>query len=85
MNDPVQGSSADVIKILMVRIDEVFREKNIRSKMVLQVHDELVFDVYKEELDLVKNLVRSKMETAVETKIPLVANVCVGLNWLEAH
>lgn len=85
VNAPIQGTSADVIKIAMIRIDEAFRKKKLRSKMVLQVHDELVFDVHKEELDFVKDLVRSKMEIAIETKIPLVADVGMGPNWLEAH
>ncbi|XOD68345.1 MAG: DNA polymerase I [Flavobacteriales bacterium AspAUS03] len=85
VNAPIQGSAADVIKIAMIRIDEAFREKKLRSKMLLQVHDELVFDVHKKELDLVSGLIRTKMEQAVETKIPLVVDIGVGKNWLEAH
>lgn len=82
INTPIQGSAADIIKLAMITIDEKLRP--MRSKMVLQVHDELVLDVYKEELDEVTQLVKSGMEDAAELKVPLVADIGVGPNWLEA-
>ncbi|XCI74990.1 MAG: DNA polymerase I [Flavobacteriales bacterium] len=85
INTPIQGSAADVIKIAMIHIDKAFREKKLRSKMILQVHDELVFDIHKEELDPVSGLIRTKMEQAVKTKIPLVVKIGVGRNWLEMY
>jgi DNA polymerase-1 len=85
INAPIQGSAADIIKIAMINIHKKFHELNIRSKMLLQVHDELVFDVYKPELDLLKDLIRSEMEQAYTLEVPLVVDIGVGNNWLEAH
>jgi DNA polymerase I len=82
INTPIQGTAADIIKVAMLRI---FNElQGMRSRMVLQVHDELVFDVYKSELEAVRTLVREGMEKAVELKVPLTADISVGENWLEA-
>jgi DNA polymerase-1 len=69
----------------MIRIWEEFQKQKLTSQMVLQVHDELVFDVLKSELEIVQNIVRQKMETAMSLSVPLVVDVSVGNNWLEAH
>ncbi len=85
VNAPVQGSAADVIKIAMNRIFQRFSQGQLQSKMLLQVHDELVFDVRREELQAVKTLVRDEMEHAFPLAVPLVVDLGVGDNWLEAH
>jgi DNA polymerase-1 len=85
INAPIQGSAADIIKIAMIRIHQKLQEKGCRTKMLLQVHDELVFDVYTPELDEVSKLIRSEMENAYTLAVPLVVDIGVGDNWLEAH
>jgi DNA polymerase-1 len=87
INSPIQGTAADMIKLAMVKIHTAFREHGFSSKMVLQVHDELVFDVVKEEAESVKPVILSCMETAMTlpNNIPIVAEVGEGANWLEAH
>ncbi len=85
INAPIQGSAADIIKIAMINIYRKFREQELKSKMVLQVHDELNFDVYKPELEEVKKIVREEMEFAVELDIPLTVEMNAADNWLEAH
>lgn len=82
-NSPIQGSAADLIKIAMIRVDEAFRERGFESKMLLQVHDELVFDVAPTELDDVQAVVTYQMEHAAQLSVPLVVDVGVGDNWLE--
>ena len=85
INAPIQGSAADIIKIAMINIHRKFDEMKFKSKMLLQVHDELVFDVYKPELETLKTLIRSEMENAYPLSVPLVVDIGVGDNWLEAH
>ena len=85
INAPIQGSAADIIKVAMVRIQEALREGGFGAKMILQVHDELVFDVPKSETEAVSALVREHMEGAVELAVPLEVEVQTGSNWLEAH
>jgi len=85
INAPIQGSSADMIKIAMVNIDKRLKEKNLQSKMILQVHDELVFDVFKTEVDTVKTLVVTEMQNALKLNVPVVAEASTGNTWLEAH
>lgn len=85
VNTPIQGSAADVIKVAMINIDKEMRKRELRSKMLLQVHDELVFDVHKEELEELKAMVIEKMSGAVELEVPLLVEAGVGENWLEAH
>ena len=85
INAPIQGSAADIIKLAMVRIYNQFAEKNLKSKMILQVHDELNFNVYKDELEIVKGIVRKEMEEVVQLNVPLIAECGIGNNWLEAH
>jgi len=85
INYPIQGSAADIIKVAMVRIHERLRAENLQAKMVLQVHDELVFDVPVSEQSAVEKLVRWEMEHAVELDVPLLVDMGVGRNWREAH
>jgi len=85
INAPIQGSAADIIKLAMIDIYNELNNKKFVSKMILQVHDELIFDVYKPELEQIKSLVKEKMENAVKLSTPLTVNIGVGENWLEAH
>ncbi len=86
INSPIQGSAADMLKIAMIHIQNDFKEKNIRSKMLLQVHDELVFDVLKEELEIVKPIIENRMKNAIPSLlVPMEVGMGVGKNWLEAH
>lgn len=85
INAPIQGSAADLIKLAMIKIQSEFERLGLQSKMILQVHDELVFDVLKSELSVVKSLTKKIMEEALNTTIPLVVEVGVGRSWLEAH
>lgn len=85
INAPIQGSAADIIKVAMVNIFREFEKAGLSSKMVIQVHDELNFDVAKPELEQVKDIVRKQMETAVILKVPLTVEMNEGLNWLDAH
>ena len=81
VNTPLQGTAADLIKLAMLRIDEEIRRRNLRSRMLLQVHDELVFEVPKAEVDEMKQLVQQQMENVHELKVPLKVDLGVGLNW----
>lgn len=85
INAPIQGSSADMIKIAMINIDNEMTSRNMKSKMILQVHDELVFDVCKDELDVIQEIVKEKMLNALPLSIPIEVNLNTGENWLEAH
>ena len=85
VNAPIQGTAADIIKVAMVRIYRRFQEEGIRSKMILQVHDELNFSVYPEEHERVQEIVIKEMEGACELSVPLLADCGWGKNWLEAH
>ena len=85
INAPIQGSEADIIKVAMIRIHKRFNEEGIRSKMILQVHDELNFSVYPEEKEKVEAIVKQEMENAYLLSVPLVADAGWGNNWLEAH
>ena len=85
INAPIQGSAADIIKLAMVRIQHEIENRNLRSKMTMQVHDELNFTVAKDELDEMKALVVNEMQQVVKLKVPLLAECGVGQNWLEAH
>ena len=85
INAPIQGTAADIIKIAMVRIQKRLEQENMQAKMTMQVHDELVFDLHKEEIDIVKANVVSLMKHAVHLEVPMEVEVGVGLNWLEAH
>lgn len=85
INAPIQGSAADIIKIAMIRIDHELQSQNLETKMLLQVHDELVFESPIDEVEAASKLIKTEMESAVETQVPLLVEVGVGNNWLEAH
>lgn len=85
VNAPIQGSAADVIKLAMISIHKRFKEENFKSKMIMQVHDELVFDAHNSELEIIKPLIKSEMENAYKMSVPLLVEVDMGDNWLEAH
>jgi len=85
INAPIQGSAADIIKVAMSRIHQRFEAEGLKSKMILQVHDELNFNVYKDEFERVRQIVLDEMEGAIELQVPLIADCGVGSNWLEAH
>ncbi|MBD3234637.1 MAG: DNA polymerase I, partial [candidate division Zixibacteria bacterium] len=85
INTPIQGSSADIIKLAMIKIYNEFMSKGFRSKMTLQVHDELLFDVFIPELDEVKAVIKSGMENVADLKVPIKVEMGAGRNWLEAH
>ena len=85
VNAPIQGSAADIIKIAMINIYNKLEAGNYKTKMLLQVHDELVFDVYKPELEKIKSLVKTEMENAYKLEVPLDVDLDTGDNWLEAH
>lgn len=85
INAPIQGSAADIIKMAMIRIFKRFEEEQLRSKMILQVHDELNFNVFPDELEKVRQIVTYEMEKAYNLDVPLVIDLGVGKNWLEAH
>ena len=85
VNAPIQGTAADIIKIAMINIFNKFSEAKLKSKMLLQVHDELVFDVFNDEIELVKSIIKQEMENAFTLKVPLTIDMDQGNNWLEAH
>ena len=85
INAPIQGSAADIIKIAMININSEFKKQSFKSKMLLQVHDELVFDVHNSEKDRIQDIVKTTMESAVKLKVPLKIDLEFGKNWLEAH
>ncbi|MDR0694002.1 MAG: DNA polymerase I [Prevotellaceae bacterium] len=85
INAPIQGSAADIIKIAMIRVYEQLKQHHLQSRLILQVHDELVLDVFLPELEELKKIVQHEMENAAPLKVPLLAEMGVGNNWLEAH
>lgn len=85
INAPIQGSAADIIKVAMVNIHNWLKKEKLKTKMTMQVHDELVFDVHKDEVEVVKENVIRLMKSAVDLKVPMEVEVGVGQNWLEAH
>jgi DNA polymerase-1 len=85
INAPIQGSAADMIKVAMVNIHNELKGMNLKSKMILQVHDELIFDVFKPELEIIKPIIEKHMKEALPLKVPVEIGLGVGNNWLEAH
>ncbi|MFN3272768.1 MAG: DNA polymerase I [Cloacibacterium caeni] len=85
VNAPIQGSAADIIKLAMIKIQEVLEQERLKTKMLLQVHDELVFEAPENEVEIAKKLIKENMENAYKTEVPLLVEVGVGKNWLEAH
>ena len=84
MNTPVQGTAADIIKLAMVRVDEALRREGMRSRLILQVHDELLLECPPEEAEAAAALLKRCMEGVIELKVPLLAEVHAGANWAEA-
>ena len=85
VNAPIQGSAADIIKIAMINIHKKLTSENWKSKMLLQVHDELVFDVHNTELEKIQPMIKHEMENAFELSVPFEVEIGSGRNWLEAH
>jgi DNA polymerase-1 len=85
VNAPIQGSAADIIKLAMINIHKKLEEGKYKTKMLLQVHDELVFDAHKDELETIQSLIKNEMENAFKLSVPLDVEIGLGNNWLEAH
>ena len=85
INAPIQGSAADIIKMAMISVHTEMKKKHVKSKMILQVHDELVFDVHNSEEVLIQDLVRKAMEKAVKLSVPMQVELKLADNWLDAH
>ena len=83
MNSPIQGSAADIIKLAMIKVDQLLKDNHLKSKMILQVHDELIFDVYQEELEQVMDIVKIGMENAYAMSVELKAEGAYAKNWYE--
>jgi len=81
VNTPIQGTAADIIKLAMIRIDRKIRERNLKSKMILQVHDELVFEVPEDEVETMREIVKGEMENVIKLKVPLKVDIKVGNHW----
>jgi DNA polymerase-1 len=85
INAPIQGSAADMIKIAMINIHREIKAQNLDARMTMQVHDELVFDVPNNEIELIKPIIMHHMKNAIKTDVPIMVEIGTGLNWLEAH
>src|SRR5690606_7627994 len=86
INTPIQGTAADMIKVAMINIHKALKEGGFKTKMILQVHDELVFDAHKTEVEILRPIIEEKMKTAIpDLKVPILVGMDVGENWLEAH
>lgn len=85
INAPIQGSAADMIKVAMIGIHDDIKKQGLKGRMTMQVHDELVFDVPKDEIDIFKKIVESRMKNAIKMEVPIVVEIGIGKNWLEAH
>tara|TARA_R110002096_G_scaffold415208_1_gene616877 strand:- start:23435 stop:26242 length:2808 start_codon:yes stop_codon:yes gene_type:complete len=85
INAPIQGSAADIIKVAMINVHQAFMDNNFKSKLLLQVHDELVFDAHKSEIQTISDIIKEKMEGAIELKVPLIVEMNHANNWLAAH
>lgn len=84
MNSPIQGAAADIIKIAMIRVNQRLKDQKMKSRLVLQVHDELLIEAYEPEPDEVQNILKEEMEHAAELKVPLEIDMHTGDNWYEA-
>lgn len=85
INTPIQGSAADMIKVAMLRIHDIFNRENFKSKLTLQVHDELVFDAHKDEVEIIKPIIIDCMKNAIPLSVPIEVGIGSGENWLVAH
>ena len=83
LNTPIQGTAADIIKIAMIAVRDELRKRDMRSKLILQIHDELIIDTKKDELEEVMQILRDKMENAAELRVPLIVDIGYGENWYE--
>ena len=84
LNTPIQGTSADILKLAMIKIDKLLKENNYKTKMLLQVHDELIFDVPEDELNEIIKLINDKMKNIYKLSVPLKVEINYGKNWYEA-
>ena len=84
MNAPIQGTAADIIKIAMIHVNEELKKRNLKSRMILQVHDELLIEAEESELDEVKEILKDQMENAASLSVPLLVDMHTGKNWYEA-
>jgi len=84
MNSPIQGTAADIIKIAMIRVHKKLKEGNYKSRLILQIHDELLIETHKDEIDEVKQILETEMVHACDLAVPLIAEVKQGINWYEA-
>jgi DNA polymerase-1 len=85
INAPIQGTSADIIKLAMINVDRRIRQEGLASRMILQIHDELVFDAVREEVEVLQRIVKEEMENVTRLSVPLTVECNYGNNWLEAH
>jgi DNA polymerase-1 len=85
INAPIQGSSADMIKIAMINVFNELTKRKLKSRMILQVHDELVFDVHRDELETIKPIIEKNMKEALKLSVPVIVDINTGENWLQAH
>jgi DNA polymerase-1 len=85
MNSPIQGSAADLIKIAMISVNNKLKESQLKSRLILQIHDELVFDAPVDEIERLSEIIRREMSSAMDFGVPLEVEIGVGNNWLEAH
>ena len=85
MNSPIQGTAADIIKIAMIRVEQALKEQNLESRLILQVHDELIVEAPEAEAEKAAQILREEMEGCVQYAVPLSTDVHAGKNWLEAH
>ena len=85
MNSPIQGTAADIIKIAMIKVSRALKEQKLKSKMILQVHDELLIETYEDEIETVRKLLKDNMTHAANLKVALETDINAGANWLEAH
>lgn len=84
MNAPIQGSAADIIKLAMVNVSKRLKEEKLKSSLILQVHDEIILNVYKDELETVKELVKKEMESVIDFSVPLEVDINTGTTWYDA-
>ena len=84
LNTPIQGTSADIMKMAMIKVYDKFKEYNLESKMILQVHDEIIIDAKKEEIDIIKKILKEEMENVVNLSVPLKIDINIGTNWFNA-
>ena len=84
MNTPIQGTAADIMKIAMINVYKELSKRNLKSKLILQIHDELIIQAYKDEKEEVKKLLKESMENAMKLKVPLIVDMCEADNWYDA-